>query len=99
MTVRRGTDFLSSGSIAASDVVERVRTAHYNTKIMPHIGPMVFGGEMIEGHHPYRRRRRSPRKSEWESNSKYVNNMTELSRWKLDSKRTPTPDTKVTGKG
>ena len=72
--------------------------AHYNTKIMPHIGPKVFGGEMIEGHHSYRRRR-SRRKSEWESNSKHVDDMTELSRRKMDSKRTPTPVTKATGKG
>ena len=35
---------------------------------------------MLEGHHSYRRRRRSPRKSEWESNSKHVYDMTELSR-------------------
>ena len=97
-TVRRGTDFFSSGSAAAPGVVKRVRTAHFNTKIMPHIGPMVFGGEMIERHHSYRRTTRSPRKSEWESDSKHVD-MTELSRRKLDSKRTPTPVTKATGKG
>ena len=77
----------------------RIILAHYNTKIMPHIGPTVFAGEMIEGHHSYRRRRRSPRKSEWESNSKQVNDMTDLSRRKLDSKRTPTPLTKATAKG
>ena len=53
---------------------------------------------MIEGHHSYRRRRRSPRKSEWESNGKHVDDMTELSRRKLNSKRTPTPVTKATGK-
>ena len=99
VTVRRGTDFFSSGSAAAPGEVERVRTAHYNTKIMLHIGPTVFGGEMIEGHHSYRRRRRSPRKSERESNSKHVDDMTELSRRKLDSKRTPTRVTKATGKG
>ena len=98
VTVRRGTDFFSSGTAAAPGEVERVRTAHYNTKIMPHIGPTVFGGEILEGHHSYRRRRRSPRKSEWESNSKHVDDMTELSRRKLDSKRTPTPVTKATGK-
>ena len=55
VTVRRGTDFFSSGSAAALGVVERVRTAHFNTKIMPRIGLMVFGGEMIEGHHSHRK--------------------------------------------
>ena len=50
VTVRRGTHFFSSGCAAAPGEVERVRMAHYNTKIMPHIGP-VFSGEMIEGHH------------------------------------------------
>ena len=84
---------------AAPSVVKRVRTAHFNTKIMPHIGPTVFGGEMIEAHHSYRRRRRSPRKSEWESNSRHVDDMTEVSRRKLDSKRTPKQVTKATEKG
>ena len=100
VTVRHGTDFFSSGCAAAPGEVERVRMAHYyNTKIMPHVEPTVFGGEMIEGHHSNRRRRRSPRKSEWESNSKHVDDMTELSRRKRDSKTTPTPVTKATGKG
>ena len=99
MTIRRGTELFSSATAAAPGVVERVWTAHFNTKIMPHIGPTVFGGEMIEGHHSYRRRRRSPQESEWESNSKHVDDMTVLCRRKLDSKRTPTPVTKATGKG
>ena len=67
VTIRRGTELFSSGSAAAQGVVKRVWTAHFNTKIMPHIGPTVFGGEMIEGYHSYRRRRRSPQESEWES--------------------------------
>ena len=99
VTVRHGTDFLSSGSAAAPGAVERVRTGHFNTKIMPHIRPTVSGGEMIEGHHLCRRRRWRPQESEWKSNSKHVDDMTELCRLKLDSKRTPTPDTKATGKG
>ena len=78
VTVRRGTDFFSIGSAAAPGIVERVQTAHFNTKIMPHIGPMVFGREMIEGHHLCRRRRRSPQDSEWESNSEHVDDMMEL---------------------
>ena len=83
-----------------SEIHGYVRMAHCNTKIMSHIGPKVFGGEMIEGHHAHRRRRRrGPRKSEWESNSKHANDMTELSRRKLDSKRTSTPFAKATGKG
>ena len=44
VTIRRGTQLFSSGSAAAPGVVKRVRTAHFNTKIMPHIGPTVFGG-------------------------------------------------------
>ena len=71
-TARRGTDFLSSGSAAAPGVVERVRTAQFNTEIMLRIRPTVFGGEMMEGHHLCRRRRWSPQESEWKSNSKHV---------------------------
>ena len=37
VTMRRGTEIFSSGSAAAPGVVKRVRTAHHNTKIMPHI--------------------------------------------------------------
>ena len=54
---------------------------------------------MTEGHHLCRRRRRSPQESEWESNSKHVDDMVELCRRKLDSKRTPTPVTKATVNG
>ena len=53
---------------------------------------------MIEGHHLCRRTRWSPRKSDWKSNSKHVDDMTELCILKLDSKRTPTPVTKATVK-
>ena len=99
VTIRRGTELFSSGSAAAPGVVKRVRTAHFNTKIMPHIGPTVFGGEMIEGHHSCKRKRRSPQESEWESNSEHVDDMTEVCGRKLASLRTPTPVTKATGKG
>ena len=34
-----------------------------------------------------------------DTNGRHVDDMTELSRRKLDSKRTPTPFTKATGKG
>ena len=98
VTVRSGTDFLSSGSAAAPGVVERVRTAHFNTVIMLCIRPTVFGGEMIEGHHLCRRRRWSPQEPEWKTNSKHVDDMTELCRLKLDSKRTPTLVAKATVK-
>ena len=79
VTIRRGTELFSSGGAAAPGVVKRVRTAHFNTKIMPHIGPTVFGGE--------------------EKEPTSVDDMTELCRRKLDSKRTPTPVTKASGKG
>ena len=87
VTIRRGSGFLSSGSAAAPGVVERARTAHFNPKIMLSIRPTVFGGEMMEGHHLCRWRRRILRESEWKSNSEHVEDMTELCRLKLDSKR------------
>ena len=97
VTVRRGTDFFSSGSAAALGVVERVRTAHFNTKIMPHQTDGVWR-EMFEGHHLCWRRR-SPQESEWESISKHVDDMMELCRRKLDSKKTLTSVTKAKGGG
>ena len=42
--VHSGIDFPSSGSVATS--IESVRTAHFDTKIMPQIKPMWFDGEV-----------------------------------------------------
>ena len=41
--VYRGINFHSSGSVATS--IECVRTAHFDTKIMPRIKPTWFDGE------------------------------------------------------
>ena len=46
VVVHRGIGFPSSGSVAASIVIERVRTAHFNTRTTPRIKPMWFDGEM-----------------------------------------------------
>ena len=46
VVVHRGIGFPSSGSVAASTVIERVRTAHFNTRTTPRIKPMWFDGEM-----------------------------------------------------
>ena len=39
VTVCHGDDFVSSGSAAALDEVDRVLTTHFDTKILPRIGP------------------------------------------------------------
>ena len=39
VTVCHGDDFVSSGSAAALDEVDRVLTTHFDTKILPGIGP------------------------------------------------------------
>ena len=44
-----GDDFVSSGSAAALDEVDRVLTTHFDTKILPRIGPTAYGGEEEEG--------------------------------------------------
>ena len=44
-------DFVSSGSAAALDVVDLVLTTHFDTKILPRIGPTAYGGEVTEGKH------------------------------------------------
>ena len=51
VAVCHGDDFVSCGSAAASDEVDRVLTAHLDTKILPRIGPKAYGGEVTEGKH------------------------------------------------
>ena len=90
---------MSCGSAAALDEVDRVLTAHLDTKILPRIGPTVHGGEVSEGKHLRRTIRWSPQGFNWESNRKYVEDMVELCGLKLESKGAPTPITKATGRG
>ena len=71
-------DFVSCGSAAALDEVDRVLTAHFDTKILPRIGPTAYGGEVTEGKHLGRTIRWSPQGFEWESNSKHVEDILEL---------------------
>ena len=85
----------SCGSAAALDEVDRVLTAHFDTKILPRIGPRAYGGEVSEGKHLGRTIRWSPQGFEWESNSKHVEDMVELCGLKLGSKGA----TKATGRG
>ena len=99
VTVCHGDDFVSCGSAAALDEVDRVLTAHFDTKILPRIGPTAYGGEVTEGKHLGRTIRWSPQGFEWESNSKHVEDMVELCGLKLGSKGAPTPITKATGRG
>ena len=99
VTVCHGDDFVSCGSAAALDEVDRVLTAHFDTKILPRIGPTAYGGEVTEGKHLGRTIRWSPQGFEWESNSKHVEDMFELCGLKLGSKGAPTPITKATGRG
>ena len=99
VTVCHGDDFVSSGSAAALDEVDRVLTAHFDTKILPRIGPTACGGEVTEGKHLGRTIRWSPQGFQWESNSKHVEDMVELCGLKLESKGAPTPITKATGMG
>ena len=87
VTVCRGDDFVSSGCAAALGEIDRVLTTHFDTKILPRIGPTAHGGEVTEGKHL------------WESNSKHVEDMVELCGLKQQSKGAPTPITKATGKG
>ena len=77
------TTFSRGGSAAALYEVDRVLTAHFDTKILPRIGPTAYGGEV----------------SGWEANSKHVDAMVEPRGLKLDSMGAPTPITKATGKG
>ena len=85
VTVCHGDDFVSCGS-AALDEVDPVVTAHFNTKILPRIGPTAYGGEVTEGKHLGRTIRWSPQGFEWESNSERGEDMVELRGLKLGSK-------------
>ena len=70
VTAGHGDHFVSSGSAAALDEVDRVLTTHFDTKILPRTGPTAYGGEVTERKHLGRTIRRSPQGFEWESNSK-----------------------------
>ena len=60
VTMCHGDDFVSSGSAAALDEVDRVLTTHFDTKTLPRIGPTAYGGEVTEGKHLGRTIRWSP---------------------------------------
>ena len=98
-TVCHGDDFVSCGSAAALDEVDRVLKTHIDTKILPRIGLMVYGGEVTEGKHLGRTIRWSPQGFEWESHSKHVEDIVELCGLKWESTGAPTPITKATEKG
>ena len=72
VTACHGDDFVSGGSAAALVEVDRVLTTHFDTKILPRIGPTAYGGEVTEGKHLDRTIRWSPQGFEWESNIKHV---------------------------
>ena len=97
--VHRGINFPSSGGDAGSNGTGCVRMAHSDTKIMPQIKPMWFDGEMTGKRNSCRGMRWSLQGSEWKPNSKHVEHMARLWRLKLESKETPTPVTKATGRG
>ena len=99
VTVCHGDDFVSCGSAAALDEVDRVLTAHFDTQMLPRIGRTAYGGEVSEGKYLGRTIRWSPQGFEWESNSKHVEDMVELCGLKLESEGAPTPITKATEKG
>ena len=99
VTACHGDDFVSSGSAAALDEVDRVLTTHFDTKILPRIGPTGYGGKVTEGKHLGRTIRWSPQGYESESNSKHVEDMVELCGLKQESKGAPTPIAKATAKG
>ena len=67
-------------------------------KIMPRIKPTWYGGEMKGKRNSCRGVRWSLQGSEWESNSKHVDDMRLRWRLKLESKETPTLVTKATGR-
>ena len=99
VTVCHGDDFVSCGSAAALHEIDRVLTTHFDTKILPRIGPTAYGGEVSERRHLGRTIRWSPQGFEWESHNKHVEDMVELCGLKLDSKGAPMPITKARGKG
>ena len=89
VTVCHGDDFVSCGSAAALDEVDRV----------PRFGPTAYGGEVTEGKHRGRTIRWSPQGFEWESTANTLKTWVELCGLKLGSKGAPTPITKATGIG
>ena len=94
--VHRGINFPSSGSDAESSETRCVRVTHFDTKTIPRIKPTWYSGEMRGKCNSCRGMRWSLQGSEWKSNSKHVDDMTRRWRLKLESKETPTPNTKAT---
>ena len=98
VVVHRGINVHSSGSDAESNETGCVRTAHYDTRIMPRIKPTWYDVEMTGNRNSCRGLRWSLQASECKSNSKHVEHMARLWRLKLGSKETPTVVTKATGR-
>ena len=67
VTACHGDDFVSSGSAAALDEVDRVLTTHFDTMFLPRIGPTAYGREVSEGKQLGRTIRCSPQGFEWET--------------------------------
>ena len=75
-------------------------TTHFDTKILPGVGPTAYGGQVSDGRHLGRTIRWSPQGFEWESNNnKHVEDMVDLCGLNQESKGARTPSTKATGKG
>ena len=99
VTVCHGDDFVSCGSAAALDEVDRVLTVHFDTKILSRIGPTACGGEVTERIAFGQNNLKEPSRFRMESNSKHVEDMIGLCGLKLESKGAPTPITKAPGRG
>ena len=88
VTVCHGEDFVSSGSAAALDEVDRVLATHFDTKILPRIGPTAYGGGVTEGKYLGRTIRWSSQGFECESYSKHVEDMVGTARTETGVERT-----------
>jgi KUP system potassium uptake protein len=94
-----GDDFLSCGSAAALDHLDKVLTEKFDTKVLPRVGPPAHGGQATEGPHLGRIVRWTPEGFEWESNPKHYKDLMELCGLKDGSKGSDVPISKTVGKG
>ena len=94
-----GDDFLSCGSAAALDHLDKVLTGKFDAKVLPRIGPPAHAGQVTEGSHLGRLIRWTTEGFEWESNPKHCKDLIDLCGFKEGSKGSEVPITKTVGKG
>ena len=93
-----GDDFLAEGEAKDLDRLDLIMMKHFETKILPRIGPEEFGGEINCGSHLHRIIRWTGTGYSWEADPKYAKLITE-ELGLTGAKGVDSPTSKDTGRG